>query len=239
MHKLRNTLIIIFTVFFMFSVNNTVSAKKVHIDNNPKKVYLTFDDGPTYVITNKILNILKENDVKATFFIVGKEIDGKEEILKRIYTDGHGIGVHTYTHDNKHIYRSEDMFLKENILTAEKIEEVTGFYPKILRFPGGSSNKLTYSLLEKLHENNFKVFDWNVNIEDGKNPYLNERTLYVNSLKIKGDKNNAIILMHCNFNNKNTVKVLPIIIEKYKSEGYSFEPINYATEEYYYKIRKK
>jgi peptidoglycan/xylan/chitin deacetylase (PgdA/CDA1 family) len=72
-----------------------------------------------------------------------------------------------------------------------------------------------------------------------KNPYLNEKTLYVNSLKIKGDKSTAIILMHCNFNNKNTVKVLPIIIEKYKAEGYSFEPITDLTEEYYYKIRRK
>jgi hypothetical protein len=76
-------------------------------------------------------------------------------------------------------------------------------------------------------------------LEDGVNPKLNQNLLYKNSLKIKGDRNNVIILMHSNYNNQNTVKALPMIIEKYKSEGYIFEPISYLTEEYYYRINKK
>lgn len=80
-------------------------------------------------------------------------------------------------------------FLKENILTAEKIEKDTGFYPTLVRFPGGSSKRLTESLLEKLHKNNFKVFDWNVSLEDGVNCKTNENTLYKNSFKIRGDRN--------------------------------------------------
>lgn len=230
----------IFTIILclLITYNVKVNAQQSN-DINRKKVYITFDDGPTYVITNEILDVLKEYNVKATFFIVGKEIGGKEQILKRIYKEGHGIGVHTYSHNFKSIYRSENSFVNENILAAQRVKEVTGFYPKAVRFPGGSSKILTESLLEKLHKNNFKIYDWNASLEDGVNAYLNENTLLKNSLKIKGDKDNVIILMHCNSNNKNTVKALPKIIEKYKSEGYSIEPITDSTREYYYRIRKK
>ncbi|MDF2879765.1 MAG: polysaccharide deacetylase family protein [Clostridiaceae bacterium] len=229
----------------IFKIRNSafINSKKVQavqLDGFPeKKAYITFDDGPTYVVTNQILDILKKYNVKATFFVVGKEIDGKEEILKRIYKEGHGIGVHTYSHNFKSIYRSENSFVNENIKAAQKVVQVTGFYPKAVRFPGGSSKILTPSLLEELHKNNFKIYDWNASLEDGVNAYLNENTLLKNSLRIKGDKNNVIILMHCNSNNKNTVKALPKIIERYKAEGYSIEPITYSTKEYYYKIKIK
>lgn len=232
-------ILIYFAILFLFTSDLSNTGSKAYADEESKKVYLTFDDGPTYVITDKILDILKQYNVKGTFFIVGKEIKGKEKILNRIYDEGHGIGVHTYSHNNRLIYKSEEAFIKENILTAEKIKEVTGFYPGILRFPGGSCFKLTESLLEKLHKNNFKVFDWNASLEDGSNPNLNEAMLFKNALKIKGRRNSVIILMHCNYNNKNTVKALPRIIEKYKSEGYTFEQISDLTEEYHYRIKKK
>lgn len=232
-------ILVYFAILFLFTSDLSNTGSKAYADEESKKVYLTFDDGPTYVITDKILDILKQYNVKGTFFIVGKEIKGKEKILNRIYDEGHGIGVHTYSHNNRLIYKSEEDFIKENILTAEKIKEVTGFYPGILRFPGGSCFKLTESLLEKLHNNNFKVFDWNASLEDGSNPNLNEAILFKNALKIKGCRNSVIILMHCNYNNKNTVKALPLIIEKYKSEGYTFEPISDLTEEYHYRIKKK
>lgn len=229
---------IVILLLFIFTYDLISKENKAYADEDIKKVYLTFDDGPTYKRTDQILDVLKEYNVKATFFIVGKEIDGKEEILKRIYNEGHGVGVHTYTHNEKIIYKNEDYFIAENILTAEKIQDVTGFYPKILRFPGGSCFRLSKSFLEKLHENNFKVYDWNASLEDGVNPNLYEYALYKNSLKIKGDKSKVIILMHCNFNNINTIKALPKIIEKYKSDGYIFEPITDLTEEYYYRFKK-
>lgn len=217
--------------------NNIIMAQE--LDGTPqRKAYITFDDGPTYVITNQILDVLKKYNVKATFFVVGKEIDGKEDILRRIYKEGHGIGVHTYSHNFKLIYRNENTFVNENVRAAQKVLNVTGFYPQAVRFPGGSSKILTSSLLEELHKNNFKVYDWNVSLEDGINAYLNENILLKNAFKIKGDKDNVIILMHCNSNNINTVKALPKIIEKYESEGYILEPITCSTKEYYYRIRK-
>lgn len=201
-----------------------------------KFIYLTFDDGPTHVVTNSLLDTLKNENVKATFFVVGKEIEGKELILKRIYREGHSIGLHTYSHNFKKIYKSSEYFIYEMKKTSNKIQQVTGFTPKIIRFPGGSSKHLNSLVLDELHKNRFKVYDWNVNVCDGINPNLNVSQLVKNSRKIKGNKNVAIILMHCNFNNKNTVKALPQIIKYYLDSGYIFKTITEDTPEYYYKF---
>ena len=216
----------------------TTSLKDSDNIKTSKFVYLTFDDGPTYVVTDALLDVLKKQNVKATFFIVGKEIEGKESILKRIYNEGHGIGLHTYSHNFKKIYRSTDEFICEMKKDSNKIEEVTGFAPKVIRFPGGSSKHLNASTLEELHKNNLKVYDWNVNLSDGINPNLSVSQLIKNSQIIKGNKNVAILLMHCNFNNKNTVKALPEIIKYYKDLGYEFKAITENTPEYYYRFRK-
>ena len=203
-----------------------------------KFAYLTFDDGPTYVITNALLDVLKKQNVKATFFVVGKEIEGKELILKRIYEEGHGIGLHTYSHNFNKIYRSTEAFIDEMTKTSNKIEEVTGSAPKIIRFPGGSSKRLNAFTLEELHKNNYKVYDWNVNVCDGINPNLSISELIKNAQIIKGNKDVAIILMHCNFNNKNTVKALPGVIKYYLDLGYEFKAITEDTPEYYYRFKK-
>ena len=215
------------------------STKDAGDITTPKYAYLTFDDGPTHVITNALLDVLKKENVKATFFVVGKEIEGKELILKRIHDEGHGIGLHTYSHNFKKIYRSCDEFTSEMVKTSNKIKEITGTTSKIIRFPGGSSKRLNASNLEVLHKNDFKIYDWNVNICDGINPDLSVAQLIKNSQIIKGNKAEAIILMHCNFNNKNTVKALPGIIRYYHDLGYKFKVINADTPEYYYKFRDK
>ena len=124
------------------------------------------------------------------------------------------------------------------IKTSNKIKEVTGVAPpNIIRFPGGSSKRLNTNILEEIHKNNFKVYDWNVDLCDGINPDLCVSTLIKNSQIIKGDKNVAIILMHCNFNNKNTIKALPEIIKYYLNSGYEFKVITEETPEYYYKFK--
>ena len=204
-----------------------------------KKIYLTFDDGPSYLVTPKLLDILKHNEVKATFFIVGKEVIGREDILKRIYNEGHSIGLHTYTHNFKVIYKSDENFIHEMKKTAFKVNEILGITPTAIRFPGGSDRILNENMLEELHRNNFKVFDWNVNIEDGMNANTSPNKLLENSKKAKGNQNNRILLAHCNFNNLNTCKALSSIINYYKSEGFQFKTIDKETEEYYYKLRKR
>ncbi|MGE5629151.1 MAG: polysaccharide deacetylase family protein [Solirubrobacterales bacterium] len=200
-----------------------------------KKVYITFDDGPTF-ITEKFLDVLKNENVKATFFVVGKEVQGREAILKRIYEEGHAIGLHTYSHNLRKIYRNDEYFIEEMVKTSEKIKEVTGNSPKIIRFPGGSSKRLNQNLLNSIHAKGFKIYDWTSDIYDGEYPKLSVYRFVENSKKSKGDPSKVIILMHCNSNNKNTVKALPQIIKYYRESGYDILPINEDTEEYYYKF---
>jgi peptidoglycan-N-acetylglucosamine deacetylase len=202
-----------------------------------KTVYITFDDGPTYVITDKILDVLKKKNVKATFFVVGKEIEGREKVLKRIYDEGHSIGVHTYSHNFRKIYRNEDIFVDEMCRTSKLVHDITGFAPSALRYPGGSSSHLSNNVLNRLHSNGFRVYDWNVSIGDGINSNLSSLKLLENSKACKGGCYRRIILMHSNSNNINTVKALPQIIDYYKAAGFKFAPITYDTPEYYYRIK--
>lgn len=219
---------------FKPAFNTTLKSNK---DKNKKYVYLTFDDGPTYVVTDQILDVLKKNNIKATFFIVGKEIPEKEHILTRIHEEGHSIGLHTYSHDAKKIYSNKENFIKEMTKTQKKIEDLLGFKSKIIRCPWGIHNiynKLGSSLINEIHKNDLKIYDWNCSLEDGLNPNLSTKRLFDNSKIVKeGYNNNVIILAHCNFNNKNTVKVLPKIIKYYKNLGYEFKPITESTPEYY------
>lgn len=218
----------ILTVILVFFLSFKVSAAT-------RNVYLTFDDGPTF-ITERLLDVLNKEKVKATFFVVGKEIKGQEKTLKRILEEGHSIGLHTYSHNLRKVYKNDESFIKEMEETSEKIEEITGFSPKIIRFPGGSSKRLNKEFLDKLHEKNFKVFDWNSDIYDGEYPELSLHRLCENSKHVKGNSNNVIILMHCNSNNKNTVGALPKIIKYYKENNYEFHTITESTKEYYYKF---
>ena len=102
-----------------------------------KRVYLTFDDGPSSN-TIKILDILKEKDVKATFFVVGRLSDTTTPIYKRIVDEGHTLGMHSYTHVYKDIYPSEDAFEYDLDRIQALIYEQTGVLSKYYRFPGGS-----------------------------------------------------------------------------------------------------
>lgn len=205
-----------------------------------KVVYLTFDDGPTPGVTEKLMDILKEYDVKATFFVVGKEIPQREAILRRMYEEGHGIGLHTYSHNYKRVYSSPDVFLEEMDKTGQVINEVLGeqLNIKAIRFPGGSAGRLNQGFLDNINEKGYKIFDWNVNLEDGVNPKLSPAEIIRNATKCKNNSNIRIILGHCNSSNKTTYQALPGIIKYYQKEGYIFKAIDNDTPEYYYRFKK-
>lgn len=235
--KLRKSLyIIFFTTLVLFTSSPNYYASELN-DNDHKIAYLTFDDGPS-IITDKLLDTLKCCNVKATFFVVGKEIPGREKALKRIYDEGHSLGLHTYSHNFKRIYKNEDIFIQEMLSSQEKIEEITGYSSNLIRFPGGSSNHLSGSMLDKIHKNNLKIFDWNSSLEDGVKPNLSVDDLVKNSKKCMRKNNRIILLMHCNSNNTNTIKALPRIVKYYRDCGYEIKPITDSTPEYYYRIKK-
>jgi peptidoglycan/xylan/chitin deacetylase (PgdA/CDA1 family) len=206
-------------------------------DQNNKVIYLTFDDGPS-VLTDEVLNILKKYDVKATFFLIGNQIKGQEKVVKRIHEEGHAIGLHTYSHIYKKIYSNRNTFISEMLKTQTIINSITGETPTIIRFPWGSRNRLTKIFLEDLHKHNFKVYDWNVDMTDGKNCKAPLNRLFREATKVPQCQEPLILLMHCDYIHKNTCKVLPQVIKFYKDKGYEFKVIEDSTPEYYVPLKK-
>lgn len=163
--------IFIANIFINFGFIDKVNSKEYFTEETQmeKIIYLTFDDGPSSV-TPKVLDVLKEKNVNATFFIIGNQIKGYEEVVKRICNEGHSIGLHTYTHKFKNIYCSKEAFIKEMYSCRDEIEKVVNVSPSIIRFPGGSRSRLNKEFLKELHNLNFKIYDWNMVIPDGMNP---------------------------------------------------------------------
>ena len=234
MKKLRFILIILFLIptFISFSPSSAFATDK------EKVIYLTFDDGPGGKVTEQILDILKKEDVPVTFFLIGNQIKGQEKLVKRIQAEGHSLGLHSMSHEKSLLYSSNDNFLKEMLQSQAIINEVTGESPSILRFPFGCNNncyRLKNTLVELLHKNNFKIYDWNVDSTDGAN-YSASPSTFIK--RAKSDNSPVILLMHCGSINKNSVKALPEIIKYYKDHGYDFKKITDETPEMFHYISK-
>ena len=200
-----------------------------------KELYLTFDDAPGDKVTEEILDILKKEQVKGTFFVVGNRVEGREAVVKRIYKEGHGIGLHSYSHKMKYIYSSHKAFLEEMLRTSDIIYEAIGIRTNVIRFPGGSKPHLTKSFLEELHSYNYKIYDWNIPVSDGLDCRTSAGKIIKEGVNCRKFISPLIILMHCSGENENTVKALPSIIKYYKDLGYEFKIINNETKEYYFK----
>lgn len=218
-------------------ISKESEENKETASNLKKIIYLTFDDGPSYKVTNNVLNILKENKVNATFFLIGNQVKDRGKVVKRIYNEGNSIGLHSHTHNYKIIYNNEELFIKEMIDCRDEIKKVVGISPNIIRFPGGSYKHLSESFLGKLHENNFKVYDWNMENRDGLKPKTSPEELYEKAIEGSENKKRIILLLHCTDSHENTCKALPEIIEYYKSHGYEFRTITEETKELYSPIK--
>ncbi len=137
---------------------------------HPKTMYLTFDDGPSVENTNAVLDALKEHNIKATFFLVGENVEKYPEIARRIVAEGHTIGIHCYSHDYKVLYESVDAYVADFEKAKAVVYEATGVEARLFRFPGGSINsynkKVYKDIAETMTENGYIYFDWNASLED-------------------------------------------------------------------------
>ncbi|NMM64760.1 polysaccharide deacetylase [Clostridium sp. P21] len=232
-------LLIVSILFSCIMQANSYTSVKASSNSDVEKIiYLTFDDGPSTNVTNKILDTLKQENVKATFFVVGYKIPGREDVLKRIYNEGHSIGLHTYTHVYKKVYASDADFINEMDKTCGEIKNVIGIEPKIIRFPSGSKSHLSKNLLENLHANNYKIYDWNLCLSDGIDYNTKSNKLYKEATRKCINPNKIFLLMHCDAKNKNTCESLESIIKYYKNLDYHFKTITSDTPEYYFRIKK-
>lgn len=208
--------------------------------SNEKVVYLTFDDGPGGKVTTQILDTLKKENVPGTFFVIGSQLKGQENLILRMKDEGHSIGLHSYSHSRDKLYSGNEGFLNEMLKDQQSLEDITGEKYTILRFPFGCNNstyKLKQSLVDILHQNNLKIYDWTTDSCDGANPNSSPDSIVKKACSHK-DINPVIVLMHCSYINKNSATALPGIIKHYKDAGYTFKVITNETPEVY-KLTKR
>ncbi len=192
-------------------------------DDSTNTVYLTFDDGPS-VLTENLLYYLRQENVKATFFVVPEHTDYCYSLLKQISDAGHSIGIHSASHDYEKIYASVDAFLDDFNEAYEIVLEATGKAPDIYRFPGGSVNdyneKTRDDIISEMDRRGFTYFDWNVDSNDWQG--YGWTTLYTNVLKDAEEFSSPVILFHNTGDRDNTVLVIEDIIKALKNKGYKF-----------------
>lgn len=210
-------------------IDESLTEKVSTLTKKEEKIaYLTFDDGPTLKATGKILDILNTEQVKATFFVVGKHVKEHPELVKRAYEEGHYIANHGYYHNNRKLYQSSDSFISEIRNTDSEIGKALGidnYCSHVFRFPNGymsanhkSKKKEASKLLSDI---NYTYIDWNCLNNDSVKKYSHSQLL--NNLK-KSSKNKGtlVILMHDTSDVNDTPSILKESIDYLKEQGYEF-----------------
>ncbi|MCI7469171.1 MAG: polysaccharide deacetylase [Lachnospiraceae bacterium] len=201
-------------------------------EDDVRKVYLTFDDGPSKN-TDKILDILDDYSVKATFFVNGRTDKHSLKMYKRIVNEGHTIGMHSYTHKYSDVYASEKAFEKDFFRIRNLIYDTTGVKSMYYRFPGGSSNKVSNTnmsdLIRFLDKEHVEYFDWNVMSGDATSNELKSSEIIENVMSDVVKYKTSVVLMHDAANKDTTVAALPELIQKLQKEGDLLLPIDQDT----------
>lgn len=207
-------------------VENDYSFK----ERGDKVCYLTFDDGPSTENTEKILKVLDDYDIKATFFVINHRDEENDELYQKIVKKGHTIGIHSYSHNYEKIYQSVGEWLSDFSQMSDKIEQLTGVKPEIFRFPGGSVNtyntKIYVPLAAEMLRRGYTYYDWNVSSGDASYVILPKEDIVQNVLNGVFDSGESIILMHDSNEKTTTVEALPEIIEALLEQGYVFEKLD-------------
>ncbi len=195
------------------------------IPGQKKKVYLTFDDGPDSLITPLILDILDGYGAKATFFVVGTNVEKNPEILRDIVKRGHAVGNHTYNHRYSDVYSGGDGFLRSIRLNDELIFQTIGQRTRVVRDPGGEVRK-SESLKRLLAHNGYQLIDWNVDSHDSRVPSPSAPEIIENIRRQIMQEHlwpGVIILMHDGPGHMNTVRALPTVLDMLVNQGFQFE----------------
>ena len=195
-----------------------------------KVVYLTFDDGPDPQNTPAVLDILKKEQVKATFFLVGTQIEKHPDLVKRLFAEVQAIGNHTYDHIYKSLYQSPQSYVAQLNHTDELLKSIILCRPRISRAPGGSTGSFNKGYWELLKQNGYIEVGWNVSSGDAsaaKAAAIESNVL--TQMKQTFLQSHAIVLMHDGPGHIETVRALPGIIQALKAQGYEFRVVNTQT----------
>ena len=197
--------------------------------SSAKVAYLTFDDGPSQAVTSLILDLLKEENIKATFFVLGSNVKNNPDIVKRAYLEGHYIANHGYSHNYAKLYSNAENVLNEYNKAEKEIQKAIGnteYSSHLFRFPGGYYGGKYANIKKKagklLNENNISYIDWNVLTGDAEGANTKEKILS-NIKKYTKDKGTIVVLMHDAGSKILTYETLKDVIDYLRSEGYTFD----------------
>ncbi len=206
---------------FMMILPLLLFLQHVFAKEEKKAVYITFDDGPT-LNTPSILKTLDDYNAKATFFVLEERIVMYPDFIKEIIHSGNVVGLHGVSHSEK-IYESPLSPLEEMDKANKALENLTGAKSQLVRVPFGSSYRLTRLQAQKLRENGYIIWDWNVDPRDSVGEIVPERVLSNMRRDLQKCKDTPVILFH---DRKSTARLLPLVLEYLTSEGYIMLPIS-------------
>ena len=203
-------------------------SENILSDGEQMTVYLTFDDGPSDN-TQEILNILQAHDVKATFFVTGKEGEEAKERYRAIVDQGHTLAMHSYTHKYSEIYESLDSFQADFTKLRNYLKKVTGVKPSVYRFPGGSSNQVSNTdmnvFVDYLGEQGVVYYDWNVACGDATSQIYTAEELADNVMKDVVKYKYSVVLLHDSSDKDSTVEALEIMLQRLEEMNAKILPI--------------
>ena len=208
---------------------NQLQAVENIYESDEKRVFLTFDDGPSTTVTPLILDLLKQQNIKATFFVLGSRVSANQDLVKREYNEGHYIANHGYSHVYSQIYESPESVLSEYYITNECIQDALGtteYNSRIFRFPGGSIggyySEIKDEAWQVLRDNQIASVDWNALTRDAEGAHTVE-SIMENLEETVGEKQSVVLLMHDAYDKVLTYETLPQVIQFFKDRGYAFK----------------
>ena len=211
------------------SGNKKEVQRNIIVRNKPdgkRVVYLTFDDGPSEY-TSKLLDVLKKYNVKVTFFVTGK---GSDDIILREYKEGHKIALHTNSHNYAYVYSSVDNYFNDLNAISQRVERITGYKSKLIRFPGGSSNTVSKSysrgimstLTKEVQNRGYKYFDWNISSGDAGGATTSDQVYTNVTTRLKEDA--SVVLQHDT--QDFSINAVERIIQYGLQNGYTFSVLD-------------
>ena len=197
--------------------------------SDTKRVFLTFDDGPSETVTPVVLDTLKKENIKATFFLLGSRVELNPELVKREYNEGHYLASHGYSHVYSQIYASPQSVIDEYNRSVTAIRNAIGdqqYNPHLFRFPGGywggKYAEVKKQAKQLLDENDILHIDWNALTSDAAGAKTTEQ--FISELEKTVPKHNSVVvLMHDAGNKQATANALPTIIKYFRDRGFEFE----------------
>lgn len=196
-------------------------------------IYLTFDDGPSYSNTEKVIDILKANDVRATFFVVGENVKRFPDVVKKLDSEHMAIYPHCNNHTYRSLYSSEEHYLEDLEDCKTEIFQAIGKEKEInfVRMPGGSDNlvgsKGILSCIKKsLNQKGINYIDWNIDAGDALSVKVSLDNIKRNIKKFSGSYPVEVLLMHDLENKDTTTQALIDVIQDYKAMGYKFKTLD-------------